>query len=178
MRAGRLAAAAMMMIGLPAVVDAAMTQPASGERVLKPFAECRAIAAPDARLACFDKAAASLEAAVKAKDVTIVDRQDVRKARRSLFGFTLPNLDLFGGGRAEDKDEAFTEINTTVATARPGNGGRVEIRLADEGNAVWQVIDPMPFPPKPGVKIRIRQGTLGNYFLAVGGRSYRGVRLR
>ncbi len=175
---GLAAIAWAAMIASPAAGDAATTQAGSGERILKPFADCRAIAAPEARLACFDKAAAALEAAVEAKDVTIVDRQDVRKARRSLFGFTLPNLDLFGGGRPEDKNEAFTEINTTVASARPGNGGRVEIRLADEDNAVWQVIDPMPFPPKAGAKIRIRQGTLGNYFLAVEGRSYRGMRLR
>lgn len=176
-----------MMIGPVAVLvtlaavapgGAAMAQTGSGDRVLRSFAECRAIAAAEARLACFDKAAASLEAAVKAKDVTIVDRQDVRKARRSLFGFTLPKIDLFGGGRQDEKEEAFTEINTTVASARPGGGGRVEIRLADEGDAVWQVIDPMPFPPKAGAKIRIRQGALGNYFLSVEGRSYRGMRLR
>ncbi len=168
-------------MGLLCCTAGARAQTGSSERVLRSFTDCRAIAAPDARLACFDKAAGALEAAVKAKDVTIVDRQDVRKARRSLFGFTLPKIDLFGGSgptRPDEKEDAFTELNTTVASARPAANGRVEIRLADESNAVWQTTDPMNFPPKPGDKIRIRQGTLGNYFLAVGGRSYRGMRLR
>ena len=157
----------------------ASAQTGSSERVLRSFTDCRAIAAADARLACFDKAAASLEAAVRAKDVTIVDRQDLRKARRSLFGFTLPKIDLFGGkGRSEDKSDDFTEINTSVASARPVANGRVEIRLADESEAVWQTTDPMNFPPRAGAKIRIRAGAMGNYFLFVDGRSYRGMRLR
>lgn len=175
----RSAAAAAAMLSAMAPGAAARAQTASGDRVLGAFAECRTIPAADARLACFDRAAASLEAAVKARDVTIVDRQDVKKARRSLFGFALPRIDLFGGGRRDDeKEEAFTEINASVASARAGGDGRVEIRLADEGDAVWQVIDPMPFPPKAGARIRIRQGALGNYFLMAEGRSYRGRRLR
>lgn len=159
---------------------AAPAQTGSSDRVLRSFSDCRAVADPTARLACFDKAASALEAAVRAKDVTIVDRADIRKARRSLFGFTLPKINLFGGGGRdeEDKADAFTELNTTVASARPAANGRVEIRLADETGAVWQTTDPMNFPPKPGAKIRIRQGTLGNYFLLVDGRSYRGMRLR
>lgn len=172
-------AAYLMVVALGCAAPA-QAQTGSSDRVLRSFAECRAIAAPEARLSCFDKAASALEAAVKAKDVTIVDRQDIRKARRSLFGFTLPKIDLFGGGGRGDDDKTadFTEINTTVASARPAANGRAEIRLADEGNAVWQTTDPMPFPPRAGAKIRIRQGTLGNYFLMVDGRSYRGLRLR
>ncbi|MET0376651.1 MAG: hypothetical protein ABW128_20655 [Rhizorhabdus sp.] len=172
---------ALIVVGGAGAMSAAQAQTGSSERVLRSFSDCRAIAAPDARLACFDKAAASLEAAVKAKDVTIVDRQDVRKARRSLFGFTLPKIDLFGGSgpaRPDEKEDAFTELNTTVASSRPVANGRVEIRLVGEGDPVWQTTDPMNFPPRAGEKIRIRQGTLGNYFLFVGGRSYRGMRLR
>lgn len=158
----------------------AAAQSASSDRVVQSFARCRALPAPDARLDCFDKAAGALEAAVKAKDVTIVDRQDVRKARRSLFGFTIPRLTLFGGGDGrDDKDEdEFSELNTTLTSVRPVANGRVELRLAD-GDAVWVTTDPMTFPPKAGAKIRIRRGAMGNYFLAIDGeRSVRGMRLR
>jgi hypothetical protein len=110
--------------------------------------------------------------------VQIIDRADVRKARRSLFGFTLPRINLFGSGEGEPGVEAFTEITTTVQSARPVANGRVEIRLADGNDAVWQTTEPMNFPPKAGAKIRIRKGALGNYFIAVDGRSYRGMRVR
>jgi len=157
----------------------AADEPSSGaDRVLRGFEACRRIAQPDARLDCFDKTAAALAQAVASKEVRIVDRADVRKARRSLFGFTLPNIDLFGGGRDKRDEDEFVEINSTVQSAREVANGRVEIRLADDSGAVWQTTDPMNFPPRPGAKIRIRKGALGNYFLNVGGASYRGMRVR
>lgn len=164
--------------GLFATTAAAQDSDGS-QRVLGSFSACRAIAAPEARLACFDKASAALEQAVKAKDVRIVDRSDVRKARRSLFGLTLPSIGLLGGDDDGEKErEAFSEINTVVRSARPGPNGRGEITLADEGQAVWQTTEPMNFPPRAGAKVRIRKGTMGGYFLHVDGRSYRALRLR
>ncbi len=170
----------MIAVGLCCGAQAG-AETGSSERVLRSLTACRALTAADAKLACFEQATATLEASVRSKEVTIVDRQDIRKAKRSLFGFTLPKIDLFGGTgkeRDDDKADAFTELNTTVASARPVANGRVEIHLADESAAVWQTTEPMNFPPRAGDKIRIRQGTLGNYFLFVGGRSYRGTRLR
>jgi len=150
----------------------------AGSRVLQSFAKCRTISDPGARLDCFDKAATALEQSVKSQEVRIVDRGEVRKARRSLFGFTLPSLKLLGGDKDDRDEEEFREINTTVASARPVENNRVEIRLADDTGAVWQTTEPLAFPPRPGAKIRIRKGTLGNYFLNIDGRSVRGMRLR
>lgn len=161
----------------------ARAEPAASERVLDSFAQCRAIAAAPARADCFDAAARGLETAVKTKEITIVNRQEVRTARRSLFGFTLPRIGLFDGGDRDDDDRAarpeeIKEIETTVASARVIANGRVELRLADSG-AVWVTTDPVAFPPKVGKKVRIRRGTLGNYFIAVEGeRSVRGMRVR
>lgn len=151
----------------------------AGDRLMRGFAQCRAIADPAQRLDCFDKAASALEQGVKTKDIRIVDRSDVRKARRSLFGFTLPKLNLFGNDdedRAEE--EKFAEINTTVAAARPAANGRVEITLADGSDAVWQTTEAVMFPPKPGDKIRIRKGAIGSYFITFGGKAVRGMRVR
>ncbi|WBH15398.1 hypothetical protein [Sphingomonas radiodurans] len=150
----------------------------AGERVLASFAQCRSITDAAQRLDCFDKAASALEQAVKANDVRIVDRGDVRKARRSLFGFTLPKLDLFGRDDDDEKEAPFTEINTTVASAREVANGRVEIRLADDTEAVWQTTEAVMFPPKPGATIRIRKGAIGSYFITFGGKSVRGMRVR
>ena len=150
----------------------------AADRIVRSFAECRAISPADLRLQCFDRAAAALEASIKTKEVRVVDRADIRKTRRSLFGFVLPNIKLFGGGDDDPGEKESTEINTTVASARPVANSRVEIRLADGSNAVWQTTDPMTFPPHPGAAIRIRKGTMGTYFIAVEGRTYRAMRLR
>lgn len=159
----------------------AAAQQASGDRVLNSLTRCREIAVPAARLDCFDKATSALESAVKTKEVTILDRQDIRKARRSLFGFTLPRIGLFSGGGRDDEPaerQEFEELNTTIAGVRQVANGRVELRLTED-DAVWVTTDPMNFPPKPGAKVRIRKGALGNYFIAVEGlRSVRGMRLR
>lgn len=165
---------ALIVASGPATAQSTTT----ADRLLRTFDDCRAMAAPADRLACFDRAATALSTSVKAKEVQIVDKADVRKARRSLFGFTLPRINLFGSGEAESGAEEFTEITTTVQSARAVANNRVEIRLADGNDAVWQTTDPMNFPPKTGAKIRIRKGALGNYFLSVDGRSYRGMRTR
>jgi hypothetical protein len=167
-------------MALTTAVAAAAASGDAGDRVLKPFAACRAIAVPDARLACFDKAAASLEAAVAARDVRIVDRQEISRAKRSLFGFTLPKIALFGGGDKEPRQEEpeSTEIDTTIVSSRRVENDRVELILA-EGDAKWRTTDPMLFTPRNGAKIHIRKGTLGNYFLSVAGeRTVRGIRVR
>ena len=157
-------------------------EPTASERVLAGFARCRAIQAPEARAACFDASARELEVAVKTKDITIVDRQEVRKARKSLFGFTLPRIGLFDGADRDERGngapDEIKELQTTVVSVRPAANGRVELRVA-EGDALWTTTDPMPFPPKAGQKVRIRRGALGNYFIAVEGqKTVRGMRLR
>ncbi len=178
------AIAAILAFGT--LASQAHAQTAGQTTVFEPFARCRTVPEAEARANCFDVAARALEAAVAAKDVTIVNRQDVRAARRSLFGFTLPRIGLFGtndrdqaGGAAPENDrEDFKEIETTITSVRSVANGRLELRIA-EGDALWMTTDPMPFPPKPGRKVRIRKGTMGNYFIAVEGeRSVRGMRLR
>jgi hypothetical protein len=182
MNRGTIVASLLLLFG----ACGAQAQTAASSRVLEPFARCRAIAAAQERLACFDAAARGLESAVQSKEITIVDRQEVRKARRSLFGFTLPRIGLFDGVDREERDgsdkvaerEEIKEIETTIASARSVANGRVEFHVAD-GDAVWTTTDPMAFPPKAGDKVRIRRGALGNYFIAVAGqRSVRGMRLR
>ena len=65
---------------------------------------CKATSDNIARLACFDREVASLLAATQSQDVVIVERGEVRKARKGLFGFSLPNLGFLTG--RDDNDGA------------------------------------------------------------------------
>jgi head-tail adaptor len=169
---------AITIAATPAAAQAqAQARDAAG-RVLGGFADCRRIEAATPRLACLEAAATALEQAVRANDIRIVDRADVQKARRSLFGLNLPNVPVLGTEDEKDTPATFVAIESNVRSARPGPNGRVEITIADESGAVWQTTEAMNFPPKPGAKVRIRKGTMGGYFMNVDGRSYRAMRLR
>ena len=153
---------------------AAQERTTSGDQLLQSLDRCRAAGEAAQRLACYEAATDAMKAAVRSGDIRIVDRADVRQARRSLFGFALPRIGLLGN----DRNEPFTQIDSTVASARGLANDRVELTLDGEDGAVWRTTDPMYFVPKSGTSVRIRKGALGNYFMSVGGESVRGMRVR
>lgn len=139
------------------------------------IAACRAMTDPTERLACYDKEAGALLTATQSGDVTVVDRADVRKARKSLFGFSMPNLPFFSG------DESASEVSDTLeSTITQANGigyGKFRITIA-EGNAVWETTETYSTmrDPRAGDKISIKRGPLGSYLLRIG--KNRGVKGR
>ena len=79
---------------------------------------CRTETGEARRLACFDRAAAALGAASGRGELVVLGREDVRRTRRSLFGFNLPDAPLFGG---RIKDEPVREIEAVIKGVR-GDG--------------------------------------------------------
>ncbi|MFL6757986.1 MAG: hypothetical protein ACJ8EG_10500 [Sphingomicrobium sp.] len=136
---------------------------------------CRALADPTQRLACFDKeAGALLDAALKG-DVAVVDKSEVRQARKSLFGFAMPKVPFFSG---DDTADAVSDtLETTVKSASGIGYGKFRIIVA-EGDAVWETTETYGTmrDPRAGDKILIKRGPLGSYMLRIG--SNRGVKGR
>ncbi len=156
-------------------------QAQDGKRAADPFdplRQCRAIPANAERLACFDRVSASLVAAADEGDLSVVNRDEVRKTRRSLFGFSLPDLGIFGrNDKAREKDEAdeIQVLNTTVASSRTTAEGLV---ITTAEGARW-LIDSPPRrlkTPRPGQSVELRKGTLTSYFIRIDGQS--GVKAR
>ena len=175
-------ATALALIAITVTGGEASAQSGSADAILQSFSKCRSISVVEAQLDCFDKAAQALEKAVKTHDVTITNRQEVRSAQRSLFGFNIGRIALFGtgGDRSDEsmKRDVFDRLDTTIVSTQQVANGNVQLRVA-EGGAVWVSTDAMPFPPHAGTKVSIRRGALGNYFINVEGqRSVRGTRLR
>lgn len=134
---------------------------------------CRRIEAGPTRLACLDAAAAALSEAVAARSIVVLDRSEIKKTRRSLFGFTLPRLPFFGNDRdspePEDEAQAVRQIETTIRQV--GEYGRGMWTLVLEEGGTWRTTETSrTFDPKPGDPLTIKRGTLGNY-LAVFGRT-------
>lgn len=144
-----------------AVPSAALAQdpdappPAEFTKVL----DCRELSDGAQRLACYDSAVGALAEAQRSETLVVVSREDVREARRGLFGFSLPKLKLFGGG--EDKEEA-KEVTATVESASRSRDGWV-FRLGDAG--VWEQTDgAFMSRPEPGDTLVIRKASFGSYF--------------
>ncbi len=144
--------------------------------VITDIAKCRGIGEAMARLACFDAASARLDAAVSSKQLTVLDREGVRQTKRSLFGFSLPAIGLFGRGNEKIEAPEFSEIDTVIKQVLPLGHDKYEFVLED--GAHWVTTDAMPFRPKAGVKIRIKKAAMGSFFVSVEGqRTVKGRRV-
>lgn len=146
--------------------DAKDKEPPATPTQIKALYACRDITDPTARLACFDREVGELANADQAREITFTDKETVKKTRRGLFGFTLPNLGIFGGGD-EDRIES---VETTVVSASDAGNGHYRITMAD--GSVWVQTDnkTMPLRPRAGQKIEIKAAALGTYFLSLEGR--------
>jgi hypothetical protein len=145
---------------------------AASNALVQAIAACRGIAEEKARLACYDSAGERLAQAVERKELVVLDRQEISETRRSLFGFSVPNIPLFRGEGGKDSGQ----LETTIAGASSLGSGKWQIRLED--GAIWQTNEAWLglADPRPGQKIVIKRGTLGNYFLRINGQ--RGIRGR
>ena len=124
--------------------------------------DCRSVADSTQRLACYDKAAGTVADAIAKKDLVLIDKERATAAKRSLFGFSVPDFaGLLGGGD-------ITQVEGTVAGFTNNADGGFTIKLQD--GSVWTQTDdtPVALPPRRGDKVLIKRGTLGSYFFRLG----------
>jgi hypothetical protein len=161
---------AMMLAGLLiaalAAPSAGLAQTASNASpaVLSNVLSCRSVADAAARLACFDRSVSALGEAQSKGELVTLDRQEVRKTRRSLFGLTLPSLRILGD---EDGSEDGSEIETRIVRTAPAADGKWIFELAEGGR--WAQIDSREFvvDPAAGQPIKIRRAAMGSYLANV-----------
>lgn len=136
--------------------------------VFRKLVECRAIADNNARLACFDAQVMQLADAEARNDVVVVDRVQVQKARKSLFGLSLPDLGLFGGN--DSKDEGVDQIETKIVSAAQMRDGKW--RFTVEDGAKWVQTETRTIhAPASGDSVRIRKAAMGSFFANIDGRT-------
>lgn len=154
------AAAIAALLSSTAIADDAEAPPkAYGDLVA-----CRTIAEASARLDCYDKATAEIERARTAKELVLMDKAGIRKTKRSLFGFSLPNLPFFGD-KDGDKEEDV-ELKTSFASLRALGNGIWQFTIPEGGT--WQTTEALNAYPKPGQEITLKKGVAGGYWLRVG----------
>ncbi len=143
----------------------AAPKPPGRSATLQSVVDCRKLTDDTARLACYDAATAKLDEAEKSGDVVVVDKSQVREARKAAFGF---NFQMPAFMTAGEKPEELEKISAVVASARQeGMSGKWVIKLED--GAVWRQIDTVALnnDPKKGSKAEIRIAALGSYFMKI-----------
>jgi hypothetical protein len=136
--------------------------------VVQAVIDCHAVPDNNQRLACYDDAVAKFIDAKTSGEVVVMDREQVAKARRSVFGLDLPDLSFDRG--ALNEPESLTTSITEVKRV----GGAMWL-MTVEGGAKWvQVSGRFQTPPHVGSKAVIRRAGIGSYTMSVdGGREVR-----
>ena len=164
-RGGRIAAALILLLTPTIAIGAERGQ----ARALRPLLDCRAQEDAAARLACFDRESAVLDQADRKNELTVLDKEDVRKTRRSLFGLNLSDLPFVGGSDADDADDGRTSITGTIVSARSIGNGLWAFTL-DE-NIRWATTEEARYPqPAAGMTVLIKKGALGSFTASFAGK--------
>jgi hypothetical protein len=158
-----LAIGAILAVGIPATAEARKAPDTGTPQSIQQLIACRSVADPMQRLACYDRQSDALNVAIAKKDVVVIDKQRATAAKRSLFGFSIPDFGgLFGGG-----DNDLKEIASTVAKVGHDPYGAWVVTLAD--GSTWAQTDDatLGLGPEKGDKVVVRRGSFGAFFLRV-----------
>ena len=130
--------------------------------IFQKLVDCRAVPDSAQRLACYDAQVSLLDAAETREEVVVVDRAQIKKARKSLFGLTLPSLSMFGGDKDDGTEEGFSFIESKIAAIKTTPDGKYAFKLED--GARWTQTEYQSMrTPKVGDTIRIRKAALGSF---------------
>lgn len=140
--------------------------PASIQQLLA----CRSITDAMQRLACYDRQTGVINQAIASRDLVVIDKARATAAKRSLFGFSIPNFGgLFGSGGE------LSQIDGTIKTAAHNPYGGWLITLDD--GSVWSQTDDWPgLDARAGKKVVVKRGSLGSFWLSIPGEN--GIKVR
>lgn len=164
-----VAAATLAGVVLPAAAiaqDDANAPPAAN--YLENLKQCQAIESDAERLACYDQAVGRVVTASEEGEVRLVDREDVQKTRRRLFGFTLPDLGIFGDDDEGDMETLESTVKRVVSIRRD------TIVFEIEEGSIWQIDDAPPRVLRKlgaGTPVVFKKAALGSFFIRVDGQT-------
>lgn len=131
---------------------------------VKQLLDCRSVGDSAQRLACYDRQAGVIGQAIATRELVVIDKARANQAKRSLFGFSVPNFGgLFGGNENDIK-----QIESTVAGVSHNADGGWVLKLAD--GSVWSQVDDstLGLPPVRGEKVIVKRGMMGSFYLELG----------
>ncbi|QHD69333.1 hypothetical protein GS397_21245 [Sphingobium yanoikuyae] len=174
-----------MIMALPLCLVATGTGAAERQQpraeIFTDLLKCREISEDKARLDCYDRQVGAMDSAAQRDEVVVLDKTELNKTRRTLFGFSFPKLPFLGGGDEDEKKEgaeadAMTQIEATIASAKNVGNGKWLITLED--GAEWMTTEAVTYrDPKPGMTIEIKRASMGSFMIKIAGRAVRAKRV-
>lgn len=174
-----------MIMALPLCLVATGTGAAERQQpraeIFTDLLKCREISDDKARLDCYDRQVGAMDSAAQRDEVVVLDKTELNKTRRTLFGFSFPKLPFLGGGDEDEKKEgteadAMTQIEATIASAKNVGNGKWLITLED--GAEWMTTEAVTYrDPKPGMTIEIKRASMGSFMVKIAGRAVRAKRV-
>ncbi|MEO9463647.1 MAG: hypothetical protein ABJ242_13035 [Marinomonas sp.] len=164
----------------PIAAQEADTASSGGANYLIALKACQTLSEDSARLACFDKAVGSMVTANAAGEVQVVDKEDVEKTRRSLFGFALPKIALFGGDDDSKEGKKKRNLLETTITSVSYRSRKIIFFTTDEG-ATWRISNAPPRlrTVKAGQTVVLKRASMGSFFIRIDGQlGVKGVRVK
>lgn len=162
-----LAGGATMLIAAP-VASAQDAGQIISERpqIFQDLIKCRTIENIEERALCYDKQVDLIDRAEADNKLIVVEQEQVKEARKGLFGFKLPKIKIFGG--SADGADDVDEITSSIDFARQFDRGKWRLTLQD--GAVWEQLDTRNLvrPPERGDKVVIKRSPLGSYLGKIG----------
>lgn len=129
---------------------------------IEPLLSCRGLTETAARLSCYDEQVDKLQRATTNNELVVMNKDDIKKTKRSLFGFTLPRLSIFGKSGDEKDREGESEITSKAVSLRSLGYGKWAFALED--GARWETTEALGGrSPKTDDVVLIKQGALGSY---------------
>lgn len=138
-------------------------------RSLEKLAACQAITDNADRLACYDREAATLVTSATQGEVKVVDKEEARTVRKSLFGFQLPQIGLFDGKKDADEAKIDEVLDSTITKVEQTPRGYWRITITE--GAIWETNEaPTRLrTPKVGNKVQFEKASLGSYWIRIDG---------
>lgn len=153
-----------LIIGLAGTAVARPAPNAGTPPAVQQLLDCRKLGDSALRLACYDRQAGIIGQAIATRELVVIDKARASQAKRSLFGFSVPNFGgLFGAGSDDIK-----QIESTVAGVSHNPEGGWLIKLAD--GSLWSQVDDamLGLPPARGDKVIVKRGLMGSFYLELG----------
>ena len=150
-------------LGYPGVAQ--QDKPAQVDH-LAALRSCQGQTDPATRLACYDTAVAEVVSAAGSGQIKVIDQAEIKRTRRGLFGFSLPDLGIFGGG---DEEPDMDMLETSITSVR--YSGSDAFTFQTKEGATWQVTNaPARLRQvRAGDEVVFKKASMGSYFIRIDG---------
>lgn len=156
----------------------AQAQSPADSSYIKNLRACQSISGDAERLACYDRSVTEVTQAADQGELRILDREAVSQTRRRLFGFSLPDIDIFKSS-GDDDDKELVTLTSTVTAVRQLRRDAFLFEIQDGGT--WQILNAPSRLSRIelGDSVEFKKAALGTYFIRInGGIGVKGRRIR